>query len=121
MNFLKNLLHPRAFVLVCAGALVSSACQGEYPLAPTVCDKWCLLTTAFECGYESPSLCVRECEETFTTRCASEFETALNCVELHPSGNAGERSCYDFSSRISTECEDANNALLVCASQSLRD
>jgi hypothetical protein len=89
------------------------ACQGDYPLAPTLCDDWCHLTESKDaCSFYSPSNCVRECEERgYTTRCSAEFEAALACVKGHPSR---KQSCGVQGSNVA-ECTDLDSDLLNCA------
>ena len=74
-------------VSICAlfslGGLLLGACQGDYPLEPTNCDRWCEATKEKQCGYYSPAGCVVGCEETHITRaeCSNQFNAALACYE----------------------------------------
>ena len=69
--------------MICAlfslGVLLSSACQGDYPLAPTNCDRWCEATKELQCGYYDPASCVAGCEEQRMDRpeCSEEFNAVL--------------------------------------------
>ena len=88
------------------------ACQGDYPLAPTLCDDWCHLTESTDCSFYSPSNCVRECEDRgYTTHCSAEFEAVLECVKGEPSQ---QRAC-GVQTAPKTACSDEESALLTCA------
>lgn len=88
------------------------ACQGEYPLAPTLCDDWCHLSESRECDFYSPSSCVRQCEEQgYSTRCSVHLETVMQCLKEHP---PEESACGVISSARDGACAPALNALGEC-------
>jgi hypothetical protein len=70
------------------GSLVLAlGCQGEYPLAPTLCDEWCDATRGFSCDFYDPAACVAECEDRGYTRneaCTQVLRAALGCVRETP-------------------------------------
>jgi hypothetical protein len=95
------------------------ACQGEYPLSPTLCDDWCHLTEPAACDYYSPAGCVRECENSgFATSCASELEAAITCAKAFP---REVTSCFDFAGAVAQECEPKYSALIECSSRQPRE
>lgn len=94
-------------------------CQGEYPLPPTLCDDWCHLSESGECGYSSPSSCVRQCEEQgYATRCSAELQTAMQCFEDHPSQESG---CGVFSRPNDDPCGSELSKLLDCGFRQLQE
>lgn len=76
------------FTLLTAGfTLLTAGCQGEYPLAPTICDEWCHVTKGFSCGFYDPAACVSECEaQLFASgdACRAPVEVALACFRNTP-------------------------------------
>lgn len=101
------------------GALALWACQGEYPLAPTVCDDWCNASEPVECEFYSPSSCVRQCEEAgYSTLCSDELSMLMTCMKEHPKPHM---SCYDFVGAIEMNCEGYYSALLNCATVPARE
>jgi hypothetical protein len=63
--------------------LVPAGCQGDYPIAPTACDRWCEAHKELECGYYSPAGCVATCESSGYSRpeCAEVLAIATACYE----------------------------------------
>lgn len=68
-------------------ALLTCACSGGYPLAPTPCDDFCNVTQgSLFCSDYDPALCVAQCEAQGLSRpvCYSELETLLDCFRSRP-------------------------------------
>ena len=60
------------------------ACEREYPLEPTFCDRWCHAFSELDC-VSSPADCVQECEDTKgPAACEDVRETLLACYEDAP-------------------------------------
>lgn len=69
-----------ALVLV---ALSGVGCDGEYSLAPTPCDDYCLAVQRAGCDEDWPDDCVRRCEftrsPTLYPNCTDDFDTLVRC------------------------------------------
>jgi hypothetical protein len=60
------------------------ACQDDYPLEPTGCDRWCYATSRLVCNSHRPAECVASCEAQGLTRypeCRPAFEAAVECAQ----------------------------------------
>jgi hypothetical protein len=84
-----------------------SGCDEEYPLAPIVCDDYCLATQRANCEEDWPATCVRNCEFARSSGefpdCGSEFDTLLECVE---SLEASDFECVGgYSEPLPGRCE----------------
>ncbi len=81
-----------AWMLAC----LASACQGDYPIAPTACDEWCYVTESWECGknyQRDPAVCVATCERqgiTANPECSAELTAVLECFR---GLSESEKSC----------------------------
>ena len=94
------------FVVAVAG------CQGDYPIAPTDCDRWCNTAPEADCFDTDPADCVASCEEqglTSNPNCTGAFAAALDCLQNLP---PTERSCFGAASACATE----RTALWTCVS-----
>lgn len=106
--------------VVCALALAvaTAACQGEYPIPATDCDRWCDATQGVGrgCGFYDPALCVSECEElgfTHQGACRDLFESALGCFQRNPGATAQQCS---FDEVIARPCSSEAQAHYDCIS-----
>ena len=73
---------PTCAIAFCLG-LFPAGCQGDYPIAPTPCDRWCEARKDTQCGYYDPAGCVAACESSGISapRCVEALEAATECFE----------------------------------------
>ena len=66
--------------------LLLTSCQGEYPLAPTVCDYWCAAEQRGRCSRDEPVECVGGCEKRRKERadCDVPRQALADCVNRLP-------------------------------------
>jgi hypothetical protein len=73
---------------VFASVLATSACQGDYPLAPTRCDNWCQATQRAGCAKDWPDTCILDCENLRLVPpgedCARTFDKLVACYAATP-------------------------------------
>ena len=96
-------------------ALFALACQGEYPIAPTVCDEWCDATRGFGCDYYDPAACVSQCERDGLSRegpCKVHFDAALACIRSTPGAATWQCS---FAPSTMQPCQNELQNLYMCA------
>jgi hypothetical protein len=96
--------------LIAFGALAAApSCQGEYPIAPTLCDEWCHAAQTDDCGFGGPASCVAACEREGLTRadCRQQFDEALACYR----GTPREELCFPH-----FPCSEQEGALRLCVS-----
>lgn len=109
----RLLVWLRMFGLVCCFA----ACEREYPLEPTFCDRWCHTFSELDCIY-SPTDCVRECEDTKgPSACEGVSETLLACYQDTP---ADKFECFSGGDLASVRvadgaCQSQRDELYECA------
>jgi hypothetical protein len=79
-------------------ALAFSGCQGDYPLEPTACDRYCHATQGLSCWSYDPAQCVQDCEsDNFGSEgCGAELDATSACFEGSP-GALEEYCHFDFS------------------------
>jgi hypothetical protein len=75
-----------------ASGHLSFACQGDYPMAPTLCDDWCRANDHVRCGDYSrdPAECVSDCEsfqKPTTPECTTKFHNVIDCLNEMPPTN----------------------------------
>jgi hypothetical protein len=88
-----------------------SGCQGDYPIAPTDCDRWCNTALEVDCYDVDPAGCVADCEQqglTSNRKCTETFTVALDCLQSVP---ASQRSCSG-----PMPCATEHAALWTCVS-----
>jgi hypothetical protein len=97
-----------------------SACSGDYPLAPTACDKYCHSTRDLQCAFYDPAGCVSQCERELKgdQACREQLNGVLSCFTAN---DAADRRCRAYAT-YPPNLEDANlcEALLgeleICSS-----
>lgn len=95
------------------------ACQGEYPLEPTLCDEWCDATRGFSCDFYDPAACVADCEQrgyTHAEACRVPFREALACIRNTP-GAAQWQCGFSFTGGLAPPCQTELQALYSCAEE----
>jgi hypothetical protein len=95
---------------------LATACQGEYPIPATDCDRWCDVTQGVGrgCGFYDPAQCVADCEEegfTHEEACHELFDSALACFRSNPGAAATQCS---FDEVIARPCQAEAQALYDC-------
>lgn len=89
---------------------------GDYPIAPTACDDWCLVTQRAGCEEDYPEGCVSNCEERAIgrrfPRCEPEW---LELTECYRSAADADFVCVEEESRPRPICIDERVALTACA------
>jgi hypothetical protein len=66
-------------------ALAFSACQGDYPLEPTPCDRYCRVSKGLSCYFYDPAQCVLDCErDSDGDGCAALLDATSTCFEQTP-------------------------------------
>ena len=90
------------------------ACQGEYPIAPTVCDELCHASDNITCGswLENPVDCVLQCEAQRAPTapdCDAQVWRVISCLRALP---AGSNYCRE------PPCGEQYDALWQCQSVS---
>jgi hypothetical protein len=67
-------------------ALAFSGCQGDYPLEPTPCDRYCHATHGLNCYSYEPADCVLECErnDIDNAACLPALEATSACFDSTP-------------------------------------
>jgi hypothetical protein len=110
---------PRALLLLAATGLELShlRCEGgDYPLAPTACDDWCLVTQRAGCEEDYPEGCVSACEDRSIgrrfPRCEPEWLTLTECYRQQPDSAF---SCVEDESRPGPICIPERVRLSACA------
>jgi hypothetical protein len=109
----------RAALLLAASSLglAHLRCEGgDYPIAPTACDDWCLVTQRAGCEEDYPEGCVSNCEERSLgrrfPRCEPEWLTLTECYRHAPDAAF---LCVEDESRPAPICIDERVALTACA------
>jgi hypothetical protein len=89
---------------------------GDYPIAPTACDDWCLATQRAGCEEDYPEGCVSNCEERAIgrrfPRCEPEWLELTACYRRSPDADF---LCVEEESRPRPVCIDERVALTACA------
>ncbi len=88
----------RCGLVLSAGLVLAAAgCQGDYPIAPTECDRWCDVTMDVGCPGPTPTSsdpaeCVVQCERAGLSKpeCSEPLAAALDCFRNLP---PNERGC----------------------------
>lgn len=110
-----------AWCWLCAGFWLS-ACAGDYPLEPTICDRYCHVTRDLQCGgpFYDPAGCVSRCESELKgdLACREEMNGVLACFE--EKGVALKRclaySTYPPNFEDAMLCEARLGELDICSS-----
>jgi hypothetical protein len=99
------------FALSVAAAV---ACQGGYPLSPTVCDEWCDQTQRISCVPYDPAGCVASCEKTGISNpaCASLVQQTLQCLRDRPNDTFDCQSAFT----ALEPCLNLQSEVSACAS-----
>jgi hypothetical protein len=91
----------------------SPACQGGYPIAPTLCDDLCDAQDRVSCMYylQDPAECVVSCESSYETsnhECDPALRAFIECLRHTPPGTnyCGTQPCQQ-------ESNDLNDCLSV--------
>lgn len=94
-----------------ASGALSQACDGGYPLAPTICDDWCRATQRANCAEDRPADCVADCERESIARRVPRCETGW--LEV--------LSCYEAADDSAFYCEDdqSTSSDQLCVSERL--
>ena len=79
----------RNAMALAAVACQSLSCEGDYPIAPTLCDDWCHTSERVSCGnyLEDPAECVARCEsEQMPSKpeCVAKFRSVIECLNQAP-------------------------------------
>jgi hypothetical protein len=89
----------------------------EYPIAPTLCDDWCLVTQRAGCEEDYPEGCVSDCEEEAIgrrfPRCEPAWQSLIECYRRAP---ASDFVCVEDESRPGLVCLMERSSLAECAS-----
>jgi len=89
---------------------------GDYPIAPTACDDWCLVTQRANCEEDYPEGCVSRCEDRSLgrrfPRCEPEWLELTECYRRVPDSDF---LCVEEESRPGPICIDERVALTACA------
>lgn len=93
-------------------SVLLAACQGEYPIAPTLCDELCHAQDNVKCGswLENPAECVLQCEAVRVTNgpdCDQLTALVVSCLQALPPGN-------DYCREL--PCSEQYDALWRCQS-----
>jgi hypothetical protein len=96
-------------------ALALSGCQGDYPIEPTACDRYCHATKDLLCEYYEPSGCVQQCErdEKSNPLCSVPFEATIACFESTP-GAAEEYCSFGSFGGDDLPCRAEQEAFSTC-------
>jgi hypothetical protein len=102
-------LHAKSTIATLA-CLLFGACQGDYPLAPSLCDDLCHAEDNVRCGdwLSDPAECVVQCEvlhQSSGHACDAEIRELLACLNALPDGND---YCY------AQPCSDQYSAMWLC-------
>jgi len=95
------------YAVAMALAFASFACQNHYPLAPTLCDRWCAASERDACRVVLPAECVVACEEERDhkqrpecdaqllqlTECLDRLSDAQACARNQPRSSSEPRPC----------------------------
>lgn len=97
-------------------SLLPSCEGGGYPIAPTACDDWCLVTQRAGCEEDYPEGCVSDCEDRSIgrrfPRCEPEWLVLTECYRRAPDAAF---LCVEEESRPGPVCIDERVALTACA------
>jgi hypothetical protein len=100
-------------------ALVFSGCQGDYPLEPTPCDRYCHATQGLSCFFYDPAQCVLDCESHGGAEeaCSAELDATSTCFEQTP-GALEEYCRFDYSTGNASTlgCRGEADAYAICRS-----
>jgi hypothetical protein len=98
-------------------ALAFSGCQGDYPLEPTLCDRYCHATHGSDCFFYDPASCVLDCErDNRSVFCREPLDEVTACFE-RTSGALEAQCTYDPSrDPASVPCSAERDAYAVCSS-----
>jgi hypothetical protein len=106
----------RAWLLSAAG-LGLADCESPYPIAPTACDDWCLVTQRAGCEEDYPEGCVSRCEDRSLgrrfPRCEPEW---LELTECYRAASDADFMCVEEESRPLPICIPERVALNACVS-----
>jgi hypothetical protein len=98
--------------LVCAAVVSGTqACQREYPLEPTFCDRWCEIGQ--QVGCERPAGCVRDCELSKASEgCFALQQELLECYQAEPPESF---TCIDNETHPrGTTCRSKRDEMFEC-------
>lgn len=99
--------------------LVSSGCDGGYPLAPTACDEWCRTSQRKHCSEDDPAGCVSMCERDrqIAARCNDLLLTVVDCYDRIPDSAF---ACDGYTTYLTNQyyCDHERYALQTCAQPS---
>jgi hypothetical protein len=113
--------HRRRAAWLLAGAALAGAAlrcdDDEYPIAPTLCDDWCLVTQRAGCDEDYPEGCVSDCEDEAIGRRLPRCEPAWrSLIECYRGAPASDFSCLEDESQPGLVCLEQRLALARCAS-----
>ncbi len=102
-------------------AVALTSCGGDYPIAPTACDDWCLATQRANCDEDDPLDCVRECEDDSLIgnypACVNDWNKLKDCYQNASSANF---VCEEGHSRpVPMLCSDELLRSSYCASKTI--
>lgn len=98
-------------------ALAFSGCQGDYPLEPTACDRYCHATQGLSCWVYNPSQCVLDCErEGGTETCPSQVDAIATCFEQTPGALQEYCQAYMYGFANASACRTELDAYSICRS-----
>ena len=97
--------------------LALARCDGDdYPIAPSACDDWCLVTQRAGCEEDYPEGCVSNCEDRSIgrrfPRCEPEWLELTECYRAEPDSSF---LCVEDESRPRPVCIQERVALTECA------
>ena len=107
----------RWVVLALGSACVSALlhCQRGYPLPPTACDDWCLVTQRAGCSEDDPAGCVSDCEDNAVGRREPECEGPwLRLSDCYRAAPADDFHCIQGESQPGAICVDQRVELSSC-------
>ncbi len=94
-------------------------CEGEYSLAPTLCDDWCVSVQRADCHEDRPDDCVSDCERENIGRahpeCEPEWRELSTC---YANTDDARFSCVEGDSRPNDDvCVEERVSLGNCVSE----
>ena len=102
-------------IALCA-AVVFVGCQDGYPIAPTLCDRWCEVKKDQQCGYYHPAECVVACEQAQGyAACEGAFAMWVTCLEALPRSALSCNQYGIYNPNDVTPCANEETAVTTCA------
>lgn len=104
-------------LIALASSLSNTRCDSPYPIAPTACDDYCLVTQRADCEEDYPEGCVSDCENRALARrwpgCEELWLGLIECYRREPDSAF---LCVEEESRPLPVCVDERVALAGCMS-----